>query len=114
MSARQTESSNAEVLFAYPNISLVSEDSTEELPDAWLIGRSASPQLQVIKADPNAEPLWTCTTPRYKRDKGFLLDDCSISGGTLVSTGAPTVINVAGTIRGRGYHNYFGPLLRLS
>lgn len=112
-----THSPTARVLFAYPDLSVGAGDESASIEEAWLVAfeSNAATALIAFRPTEGPEPFWTAAKPVASRDKGFLIDDCRLQGGTWSAGEFPAsaALVVAGTIRGGGYMRWFGPLLEL-
>ncbi len=104
---------DSQPIFAYSGVAQVSRDSAENLPGAWLVGFTDTPRLRLYKPD-SVRPVWTSDTVSGHREKGFLIDDCRIEGGTWHGeiSDRNAQLKLVGTLRGGGYAKYFGPFLK--
>lgn len=102
--------------FAYPDIVTTIDGKATSIPDGWLVGFSKSPRLKIFQLDKSDSSLWWADNATTERARGFLIDDCIVSGGQWNhdSFADTNSLTVAGALRGRGFANYFGPLLRLT
>ena len=104
-----------QVAFAYTDIGYATDDKPTNIDNAWLVGltEASATKLLLFQPDKNADAVWTATAPLASRDKGFLIDDCRLSGGEWKSNDFPNTAAVVavGTIRGGGYARWFAPLL---
>ncbi len=112
-----------QLAFCYGDLSQVSGDAAEPLPDTWLLGLElTSPSdRRVIAIECSRGPriLWESTCPlKTSRTKGVFLDDARISGGkwteATVAGSQTSELAVAGSLRGGRFRTYFKDLLTYS
>ncbi len=114
---------NEKLAFCYGDLSRVSGETADPLPDTWLLGleQGNSSDRRVVAIDCAREPriLWESACPlKTSRTKGLFLDDARIAGGKWTET---TVVNsqmselaVSGSLRGGRFRTYFKDLLTFS
>ena len=114
---------NEQLVFCYGDLSQVSGDAAEPLPDTWLLGLelTSTSDRRVIAIECSRGPriLWESACPlRTSRTKGLFLDDARISGGkwaeATVSGSQTSELAVAGSLRGGRFRTYFRDLLTCS
>ena len=105
---------NEAVIAAYDDISLKSETQLTELSNGRLIAiRSAQSEVRaiVIAGDKDCAVVWESdSTVTASRIKGYLVDDCELSGGLWKHVHNVTAV-VSGSMAGGGFRRMFGPLL---
>lgn len=101
--------------FVYDDLAIESAGSSIQIPGGWLVGvdRDGEIELLVLRPGVSGQPVWQAMKPELSRVKGFLIDDCRLSGGECLAPEYPADgdLVVSGSIRGGGYARYFAPLL---
>lgn len=114
---------NEQLAFCYGDLSQISGDAAEPLPDSWLLGLELTnpPGRRAIAIECSRGPriLWESACPlKTSRTKGLFLDDARISGGKWTEAAVAGVqtsdIAVSGSLRGGRFRTYFNDLLTYS
>ena len=109
--------------FCYGDLSRVSGEAAEPLPDTWLLGleQTGSSDRRAVAIECGREPriLWESTCPlKTSRTKGLFLDDARIAGGkwteTTLQNSHMSELAVSGSLRGGRFRTYFKDLLTFS
>lgn len=109
--------------FCYGDLSRISGDTAEPLPDTWLLGLevTSSDVRRVVAIECGREPrvLWESSCPlKTSRTKGLFLDDARIAGGKWTEAGVTSSqmseLGVSGSLRGGRFRTYFRDLLTFS
>lgn len=105
---------NEAIIATYDDISQRSDTQLTELPNGRLIAiKSAEGEARaiVIAGDQNCAAVWESdSTVTTNRIKGYLVDDCELSGGNW-KNGHKTTVVVSGSMTGGGFRRMFGALL---
>ncbi len=114
---------NEQLAFCYGDLSRVSGESTDPLPDTWLLGleqtRLSERRVVAIECGRESRILWESVGPlKTSRTKGLFLDDARIAGGkwsdAAVASSQTTELAVSGSLRGGRFRTYFKDLLTFS
>ena len=114
---------NEQLAFCYGELSRVSGESTDPLPDTWLLGleQASLSERRVVAIECGRESriLWESVCPlKTSRTKGLFLDDARIAGGkwsdAAVASSQTSELAVSGNLRGGRFRTYFKDLLTFS
>ena len=102
------------LLAAFDGVSLATDSEVSELRDAVFVLISSPGgtfRAELLASDAALNPVWSSSgNVRVQRRKGYLIDDCGITGGTWHREPSSTGIVLAGSITGGGFTNTFGSL----